>query len=156
MQRQYSLMQTGLRRFTEGDKNGGAQAVLVTFQKILDPSSVVRESEYARSAEGVSALERMQGYSERLASGGAGVPKEALEEMVKTANAFLADLADYNAGVRTRAERTADRYHIPHELIFADMPPAPSKATAGASPVSPAPPTQEYDFVPGKGLVPKK
>ena len=47
------------------------QTILVTFQKILDPTSVVRESEYARSAAGVSALRRIEGAIQNFIKGGA-------------------------------------------------------------------------------------
>jgi hypothetical protein len=47
------------------------QTILVTFQKILDPTSVVRESEYARSATGVSALRRIEGAIQNFIKGGA-------------------------------------------------------------------------------------
>ena len=120
MNRQYSIMQTGLNRFRQGDRNGGSQAVLITFQKILDPTSVVRESEYARSAEGVAMMQRMQGYAERIAQGGAGVPDAALAEMVATAQMFMRNLEGANRGIRQRAGRTADRYGIPHDLVFDD------------------------------------
>lgn len=133
MDRQFNLMQTGLQRFREGDKNGGAQAVLVTFQKILDPTSVVRESEYARSAEGVSLLQRMQGYAEKLKSGGAGVPEAALQEMVKTAAAFTANSRNSAEGQRKRLGAFADKYGVPHELVFDDGG-GPSAAPAAGKP----------------------
>jgi hypothetical protein len=47
------------------------QTILVTFQKILDPTSVVRESEYARSVAGVSALRRIEGAIQNFIKGGA-------------------------------------------------------------------------------------
>jgi hypothetical protein len=80
--------------------------VLITFQKILDPTSVVRESEYARSADGVALTARMEGYMERLAKGGAGVPKADLKAMYETAQAFLDELDDYNDSIRARTART--------------------------------------------------
>jgi len=78
------MMEAGLER-VDADPIGGSQAVLVTFQKILDRNSVVRESEYARSKDGLSALDWLQGQYDRYKSGGVGVPKTVLEEMVKTA-----------------------------------------------------------------------
>jgi len=119
MQRQYSLMTTGLKRF-EADPVGGSQAVLVTFQKILDPTSVVRESEYARSASGLSLLSRMEGYIDRLKVGGAGVPKKDLAAMVETARQFLENTKGSTKGLRTRVGRTADHFGVPRELIFED------------------------------------
>lgn len=134
MHRQYGLMQAGLDRFKQGDKNGGSQAVLVTFQKILDPTSVVRESEYARSSAGISMLQRMQGYAEKLAQGGAGVPEAALAEMVKTANEFLEHSKHATDGQRKRIQSFADKYGIPHELVFDDDGGTPAAGTGAAAP----------------------
>lgn len=117
MQRQFGLMQTGLRRFDK-DPNGGSQAILVTFQKILDPMSVVRESEYARSSQGVSLLSRIEGYAERLAQGGAGVPKSDLAEMVETAREFTDSARAYADTQRGRIEAQAAKYGIDPVSIF--------------------------------------
>lgn len=121
MRRQLGLMETGLRRFRQGDKNGGSQAVLVTFQKILDPTSVVRESEYARTATGQSLLNRIQGYSERLAAGGAGLTDAELALMVGTAQEFLSGMSNFNAGTRRRLEVTAKEYQLDPRMIFDDV-----------------------------------
>lgn len=139
MRRQLGLMQTGLRRFREGDKNGGSQAVLVTFQKILDPTSVVRESEYARSAQGISMLGRIQGYIERLEAGGAGVPDAELAGMVETARQMLAEMSDYSSGQRSRIEAVAKKHEIDPVLIFG-MEPARSGGGASALPSDALPP----------------
>jgi len=118
MQRQFTLMQRGIERAKAGDLNAGSQAVLVTFQKILDPTSVVRESEYARSSEGVSLLSRMEGEATRMASGGAGVPIADLEQFVNTAQAFMDGLSDNMAAERERIEKTASAFGIDPDLIF--------------------------------------
>lgn len=134
MRRQYGLMETGLRRFKQGDKNGGSQAILVTFQKILDPASVVRESEYARSPQGVSALQRMEGFVDRLRVGGAGVPESALAEMVQTAKEFLDGMTGYTDGLRQRITRTAGEYQLDPRFIFDDVEPSAPAAAPGGRP----------------------
>lgn len=144
MRRQYTLMQTGLKRFRQGDKNGGSQAVLVTFQKILDPSSVVRESEYARSSAGVSMMARLEGYVDRLEKGGAGVPDAELSAMVDTAQQFLKDMNNFTQGQRQRIARTAKEFSVPPDLIFDDMPP-----DTGAA-VAPPAPTGRFNPATGK------
>lgn len=123
MNRQFNLMRTGLQRFKQGDKMGGSQAVLVTFQKILDPTSVVRESEYARSAAGLSLISRLEGYAERLKSGGAGVPVQDLAAMVETARQFLSSMQSYTNGQRRRIGATAKQYGIDPSLVFDDLTP---------------------------------
>lgn len=128
--RQYDLMQTGLKRFREGDKIGGSQAVLVTFQKILDPNSVVRESEYARTPEGLGLQQRMEGFIERLQSGGAGVPVADLEQMVQTAKEFVDGMTTYNQIERRRITAGARQAGLDPNDIFGDTAPA---APAGAT-----------------------
>jgi hypothetical protein len=118
VRRQLGLMETGLQRFRSGDKNGGSQAVLVTFQKILDPTSVVRESEYARSAEGISMLGRIQGFADKLQSGGAGVPDAELAAMVETARQMSAQMGAYSSAQRSRLEAMGKKYQIDPVLIF--------------------------------------
>lgn len=132
MRRQLGLMEAGLRRFRAGDTNGGSQAVLVTFQKILDPTSVVRESEYARTATGQSLINRIDGYSQRLAAGGAGMTDSELAAMVQTAKEFLAGMEDYGKGLRERIGRTAQEYDLDPRMIFDD-------ALTGSEPADAAP-----------------
>jgi hypothetical protein len=89
--------------------NATSQGVLVAFQKLLDPTSVVRESEYARSGEGLSLISRMEGYATRLSKGGAGVSASDLEEFVETAEVFLRgyeDAAIDQAGLIIRQAET--------------------------------------------------
>jgi len=128
--RQLQIMETGLKRFKEGDKNGGSQAVLVTFQKILDPQSVVRESEYDRSPEGLGLKQRMQGWIERLQTGGAGVPQAELEQMVQTAREFVAGMGDYNNLERRRITIAARKANLSPEDVFGTGSTAPKSTGA--------------------------
>lgn len=74
-----------------GDYNAAAQSILVTFQKILDPTSVVRESEYMRTPAGLAIASRLRGIIEGFRLGGAGVPVNELESFVSMAEAFYAE-----------------------------------------------------------------
>lgn len=69
--------------------NAASQGVLVSFQKLLDPGSVVRESEYARSGEGLAFLDRIAGKWEQFKAGGAGVTAEGLQEFNDLAQLFF-------------------------------------------------------------------
>ena len=99
---QASLMDAGMAEARKGNLNAGSQAVLVTFQKILDPTSVVRESEYARSPQGLSIIQRMEGFLPRLMQGGPGVPLPELEKFAQLARIFA-----------TNAEKAAERASLP-------------------------------------------
>jgi hypothetical protein len=100
MTNQLGFMEQGLAAAKKGDLNSGSQAVLVTFQKILDPTSVVRESEYARSQAGLGILQQMQGILPRLQQGGPGVPVAELEK-------FAALARQMTAGVKAHADEQA-------------------------------------------------
>lgn len=49
------------------------QALITIFNKMLDPSSVVRESEYARTPGDLAVLSRIKGQWDKISSGGAGL-----------------------------------------------------------------------------------
>lgn len=117
-QRQIGLMNIGLEQAKKGNMNAGAQAILVTFQKILDPTSVVRESEYARSPAGLSVLSRMEGYYEQLKEGGAGVPLKDLQEFVDTGNAFMENYKRSQLDFAERTQKRIEQYGLDPESIF--------------------------------------
>lgn len=122
LSRQSKLMDTGMEAARRGDMAQGSQAVLVTFQKILDPQSVVRESEYERSAAGQSLINRVKGAAERLAKGGTGVTLSELEKFAALAReAVKAQSTGYIDAQKSRIGKTADHYKIPRELVFEDF-----------------------------------
>lgn len=55
------------------------QAVIISFNKILDPTSVVRESEYERTPADVSLINRSRAWLQRLKKGGKLTPEDLLE-----------------------------------------------------------------------------
>jgi len=122
IKRQVSLMEEGLKAAERGDLAAGSQAVLVTFQKILDPTSVVRESEYARSAAGQSALSRAEGVFDKLAQGGAGVPVSELKKFAELAREMAkVGSAEYLRAEKERLGKVADDYNIRRDMIFEDV-----------------------------------
>lgn len=66
-------------------KNALDQALVITFNKMLDPGSVVRESEFARTPTGQSLISRMQGASEKLVEGGVGLTDAERDEIIVVA-----------------------------------------------------------------------
>lgn len=115
---QYNLMQEGLKQAAKGNMNAGSQAVLVTFQKILDPNSVVRESEYARSPEGVSLISRIQGAVQRLSQGGAGVPLKDLQGFARMASQFITGLKGSLDATRGQIDAAAKVAGIDPNTIY--------------------------------------
>lgn len=153
MQRQLTLMQTGLDR-VDADPIGGSQAVLVTFQKVLDPSSVVRESEYARSPQGLGLLDRLQGMVEKYSAGGAGVPKPILDQMVQTARQFLVGMQGWNEQHRSRIQKTAESYGIDPGLVLGADAQGGGAATPSAQVATPPPSAPVAPSAPASGAPP--
>lgn len=95
-----SIIQSALQRAEgqykkDGSINAASQAIITTFNKILDPSSVVREAEYARTQDGQSLVNTFQGQFEKLKQGGAGVTIEGLRDFAETAQRFSESYKDY-------------------------------------------------------------
>lgn len=137
LDRQVNIMREGLKASRKGDLAQGGQAILVTFQKILDPTSVVRESEFDRSREGQSLLQRAQAGMERLTGGGPGVTMGELEKYAALAEQIAKAQRDSRLkAIQERLGRVADRYGIPRDLVFEgempnDTPPPPPAGGSG-------------------------
>jgi len=118
--RQIGIIRTSLEQAKKANAEGGSinaasQGVLVAFQKLLDPTSVVRETEYARSGDGAALWERMKGTWAKIKQGGAGLTAEGLEEFVDTAESFL-------VGYKDEALKHAERMQIISEQRGLNLP----------------------------------
>lgn len=74
-----------LNRAIQGDqKNVVAldQALVTLYNKMTDPTSVVRESEYARTPENLPIVNRISGAITKLEQGGAGLTNDDREALV--------------------------------------------------------------------------
>ena len=98
--------------------NPASQGILVAFQKLLDPTSVVRESEYARSGQGLSLLNRLDGLVLKLKQGGANVPLEELEAFVDLAMEFSKGYKSSTLNHAFRIKRIAERNDLDLESIL--------------------------------------
>jgi hypothetical protein len=128
MKRQYAVMRTSLDRFGV-DKVGAMEGIRVTFEKILDPASVVREGEYNRQGYGRSLLDRMEGFLQKHLSGGGDIPEPLLREMVETARQYVLQMEGWNSQQLSQMRDTATAYGID-----------PSRISPATSTTSPAPP----------------
>tara|TARA_R110002020_G_C16122559_1_gene760458 strand:+ start:37 stop:867 length:831 start_codon:yes stop_codon:yes gene_type:complete len=66
-------------------RNALDQALVISFNKMMDPGSVVRESEFARTPQGQSLIEKMRGYHGKIEKGGVGLTDVGREEIVTIA-----------------------------------------------------------------------
>lgn len=116
-QRQIGIMETGYNAAVQAGLDGNSlnapsQAVLVTFQKLLDPTSVVRESEYARSGDGQSLIQRIQGEYQKIQAGGAGVTQKGLQEFYNMSQQLLKGYESSQLDTLKRTRIQADNWGL--------------------------------------------
>jgi hypothetical protein len=107
LKRQVGNMETAWNRLESGeakDLNGTSQAIITTFNKILDPTSVVRESEYDRSPQGQALIGQIEGKINAITQGGPGLTKQSLKELVDLGKAF-AEGAQANIDIKNAMAR---------------------------------------------------
>ena len=61
------------------------QALITLYNKLTDPTSVVRESEYARTAENIPLINQIRGKAEKVLKGGAGLTGEERKALMDMA-----------------------------------------------------------------------
>lgn len=136
-------MEAGMDAVQRGDLGPGAEDVIVTFQKVLDKNSVVREAEAERPGRFTSLLKRIQGYRDNLIKGGApNIPAESLQQYLDLAYDIQKAYHELAIEHRTRIGMNARYFQIPEALVFgssslglpADAPPLtepPARSTRG-------------------------
>jgi hypothetical protein len=119
----------------------GDMSMLYSFVKLLDPTSVVRESEFAMAAASGSFGERVQGAAQRILTG------ERLPDSLR--NSFLAEAQNLYTNNRRTYDRIveqyrgiAERYGLPVEQVLPDFALPRQEPVAPPPPPPPPPPPQ--------------
>jgi hypothetical protein len=120
---QVGQMKRALEQVKRGELFAGSQPIITIFNKILDPTSVVRESEYNRTLEGQPILQQMQGWwDQNFGRGGAGVTAENLEAYVNMAETLAQGNKEYISATRENWRRIANDYGLNSAHIIGDDP----------------------------------
>lgn len=97
------------------------QALIVTLNKMLDPTSVVRESEFARTEVGVGLMNRIQSYLPKLRKGGQAISNVDRKAVYDMANKLLQGSQE---GLNQHIDRyvnIAKQYGVDPNLILGDI-----------------------------------
>ena len=107
---QVNVSRAGYRQLKDQIKAGRAQgpatqALIMSFGKVLDPSSVVRESEYNRSQEMQGLIDKFDSYKQSIMAGGV-LSERVADEMMSTIEAVVKSYQDNvrDLAMRTRAQ----------------------------------------------------
>lgn len=118
MARQAQLIDQSYNNIVNGgDRSLNTQAIITSFNKILDPSSVVRESEYDRTAQGQSLLAQLEGKVQNIAAGGAGVTPATLKEASDIAKRYLQGAQETINTQNERARQMASQFGLNPDFV---------------------------------------
>lgn len=104
----------------------GDLAAATKFMKLLDPTSVVRESELAMAMAATGALDRLYNYAKMLTTGEKLTPSQR-EDFRKLSNDFYSTAYNQYNTKRDEYVDIAKRYQLPVEDVVGKAPKAPNK-----------------------------
>ena len=98
----------------------GDLALLYAYNKMLDPGSVVRESEFATVAASGSLGERMQGMVSRIVNGERLTPSQR-DDLAERAGMLFRQQERLHKGTETRYRTLAEQYQLDPEKVVGDL-----------------------------------
>lgn len=115
------------RKIDKKGMNFTDQVLISNFNKLTDPSSVVRESEYARSSAGLSLIESVRAKFQSISAGGVLTPaaRKELFDVATTLNdsytemfnqksqQYYLQLGQYNSNVSPQYQMTPEQFGLP-------------------------------------------
>ena len=99
------------------DKNAADQALVVSFNKMLDPGSVVRESEFARTPDGQALISRVEGRIKAIKSGGVGLTDQNRKELLLMSRQLLEGAKKHASKAMVPFQNQAEEFGIPFNLL---------------------------------------
>lgn len=118
--RYYTMIDSTVSALESGeikDMNAATQAVINSFNRVVEPGSVTRETEYARSPEGQALLESLKGKVEALSKGGPGLTVKSLRQFADLTKRFTDQALKSVEGDTKRLKKLAGEYGLDEELI---------------------------------------
>jgi len=105
---QYARAKEAMKLAQDAEKSGKSanapdQTLVMTFNKILDQASVVRETEYERVAAGQSLLNQLKGKFNQIMRGGAGLSSSERKSLIE-------NIESLNKAVEGQYRPVVDQY----------------------------------------------
>lgn len=97
--------------------NSADQILITVLNKVLDPTSVVRESEYARTADGQSVISRLSGSLDRMKRGGAGITSAERKSIMDSVGALENAMKENYAPVEGEYRQLAKEYGLKEDRV---------------------------------------
>lgn len=93
------------------------QGLITLFNKITDPNSVVRESEYERTPKNLSLVNRFNGALEKLEKGGAGLTQDDRESLLFGAKVIADQRGDIYNETLSNYENLSKQLKVDPKLV---------------------------------------
>ena len=97
------------------------QALITMFNKLTDPNSVVRESEYARTPQNLPIINRIQGAIQKIQKGGAGLTNKDREALVLGAKIIADERGKTYNTTRQEYEDLSTAYDLDSNITLRGM-----------------------------------
>ncbi len=98
------------------------QALITIFNKMLDPTSVVRESEYARTPQDQGVMSRLKGKWGKIKEGGAGLTDTERQGIARMARRFFKLTQERARQEATNIRRIAEENNLnPRDILGPDL-----------------------------------
>ena len=119
----------------EANTGAGDLALITTFMKMLDPGSVVRESEFAKAQDTAGLIGKLTATATKVQSGQILTPAQR-KEFVALAGKYMQASTDHEKRVREGLDLMVKNYSLNPENVFGlkarDKPQAGTATTAAA------------------------
>jgi len=119
----------------------GDVALLYGFMKLLDPNSVVRETEFATAARTGSLPQQIQAAAERVVNG-QRLTKEQRADFMNRARGLFSKAQNRQNARKANYQRLAERSGVPAELVVMDDAPVEESPAQPAAAPAAGPKTQ--------------
>lgn len=119
----YTIQNGAMRRIVASAKDpsaAGDMALLYGYMKMLDPNSVVRESEFATAAQSGSLPQQIQGAATKILNGQRLTPEQRAD-FVNRAQRLYGEAQGTNKTIRKSYEQRAKKFGVDPSLVFTDI-----------------------------------
>lgn len=120
-----NAMDSLLKKGLAGDVNNKValdQGLITMYNKLTDPQSVVRESEYARTPQNIPLINAISGAIYKVQQGGAGLTDEDRKALVLGAKIIANERGKTFNNTRSEYEDLANQYSLDTSLITRGIP----------------------------------
>lgn len=112
----------GLKGGNTGNRVALDQGLITMYNKLTDPNSVVRESEYARTPENLPFINRLSGAIDKVKAGGAGLTDSDREALVIGAKIIGNERGKVFNELRGEYNKLSNLYKIDNRLTTGTLP----------------------------------